>query len=231
MPAAPCPGTVRPESGGQRRPAASAHGSVLRGTDVGLGVGPAPTRRGGPPARPRRRFPRAAAHPAPGDDGRGARCGTTTGTSRCCAATACSTTSPGARPRAASASTRDRPGRGPRAGDVDDLEVRPDRRPVRRGQGRRRGRPARRCRATSWSAITRRYASEILPIIGPERDIPAPDVGTDEQTMAWMMDTYSIHSGYTVHRRRHRQAGRPSAAPRAAAARPAAGSCSRRSAR
>jgi glutamate dehydrogenase (NAD(P)+) len=46
--------------------------------------------------------------------------------------------------------------------------------------------------------VTRRYASEIMPIIGPEKDIPAPDVGTDEQTMAWMMDTYSIHSGYTV---------------------------------
>jgi glutamate dehydrogenase (NAD(P)+) len=46
--------------------------------------------------------------------------------------------------------------------------------------------------------VTRRYASEISPIIGPERDIPAPDVGTDEQTMAWMMDTYSAHIGYTV---------------------------------
>ena len=46
--------------------------------------------------------------------------------------------------------------------------------------------------------VTRRYASEIMPIIGPEKDIPAPDVGTDEQTMAWMMDTFSIHSGYTV---------------------------------
>jgi glutamate dehydrogenase (NAD(P)+) len=46
--------------------------------------------------------------------------------------------------------------------------------------------------------VTRRYASEIIPIIGPEKDIPAPDVGTDEQTMAWIMDTYSIHSGYTV---------------------------------
>ena len=46
--------------------------------------------------------------------------------------------------------------------------------------------------------VTRRYASEISPIIGPEKDIPAPDVGTDEQTMAWMMDTYSIHAGYTV---------------------------------
>ncbi|MFC6259157.1 Glu/Leu/Phe/Val dehydrogenase, partial [Kocuria oceani] len=46
--------------------------------------------------------------------------------------------------------------------------------------------------------VTRRYTSEILPIIGPERDIPAPDIGTDEQTMAWMMDTYSVSVGYTV---------------------------------
>jgi glutamate dehydrogenase (NAD(P)+) len=46
--------------------------------------------------------------------------------------------------------------------------------------------------------VTRRYVSELIPVIGPEKDIPAPDVGTDEQTMAWMMDTYSIHSGYTV---------------------------------
>lgn len=46
--------------------------------------------------------------------------------------------------------------------------------------------------------VTRRYASEILPIIGPERDIPAPDVGTDEQTMAWFMDTYSVNRGYTT---------------------------------
>ncbi|MFB7893655.1 Glu/Leu/Phe/Val dehydrogenase [Microbacterium sp. NPDC056044] len=45
---------------------------------------------------------------------------------------------------------------------------------------------------------TRRYTSEILPIIGPERDVPAPDIGTDEQTMAWIMDTYSANHGYTV---------------------------------
>ena len=50
----------------------------------------------------------------------------------------------------------------------------------------------------SWNGMTRRYASEILPIIGPERDIPAPDVGTDEQTMAWFMDTVSVQTGYTV---------------------------------
>ncbi len=46
--------------------------------------------------------------------------------------------------------------------------------------------------------LTRRYTSEILPIIGPERDIPAPDVGTDERNMAWMMDTYSVNAGFAV---------------------------------
>ncbi len=51
---------------------------------------------------------------------------------------------------------------------------------------------------TELERMTRRYASEILPIIGPERDIPAPDVGTDEQTMAWFMDTVSVQTGYTV---------------------------------
>ena len=46
--------------------------------------------------------------------------------------------------------------------------------------------------------LTRRYTSEILPIIGPDRDIPAPDVGTDERNMAWMMDTYSVNAGFSV---------------------------------
>ena len=46
--------------------------------------------------------------------------------------------------------------------------------------------------------MTRRYTSEILPIIGPERDIPAPDVNTNAQTMAWLMDTYSMNLGYSV---------------------------------
>ena len=46
--------------------------------------------------------------------------------------------------------------------------------------------------------VTRRYTSEIMPLIGPTKDIPAPDIGTDEQTMAWMMDTYSVASGHTV---------------------------------
>ncbi|HTP54318.1 MAG TPA: Glu/Leu/Phe/Val dehydrogenase [Thermoplasmata archaeon] len=46
--------------------------------------------------------------------------------------------------------------------------------------------------------LTRRYASEISLIIGPEIDIPAPDVYTDAQTMAWIMDTYSMQKGYSV---------------------------------
>jgi glutamate dehydrogenase (NAD(P)+) len=46
--------------------------------------------------------------------------------------------------------------------------------------------------------ITRRYTSEIGFIIGPDKDIPAPDVGTNEQTMAWMMDTYSMNIGSTA---------------------------------
>ena len=47
-------------------------------------------------------------------------------------------------------------------------------------------------------ALTRRYTTEISVLIGPERDIPAPDVNTNAQVMAWMMDTYSMHAGYTV---------------------------------
>jgi len=47
--------------------------------------------------------------------------------------------------------------------------------------------------------IARRYTSEISAILGPERDIPAPDIGTDEQTMAWMMDTYSVNRGVITH--------------------------------
>jgi glutamate dehydrogenase/leucine dehydrogenase len=47
--------------------------------------------------------------------------------------------------------------------------------------------------------MTRRYASSILPLIGPEKDIPAPDVYTTPQVMAWIMDTYSMNKGYPVH--------------------------------
>ena len=47
-------------------------------------------------------------------------------------------------------------------------------------------------------ALTRRYIAEIVDVIGPEKDIPAPDVNTNEQTMAWVMDTYSMHVGQTT---------------------------------
>jgi glutamate dehydrogenase (NAD(P)+) len=46
-------------------------------------------------------------------------------------------------------------------------------------------------------ALTRRYVAEIIDLIGPEKDVPAPDVNTDAQVMAWVMDTYSMHVGHT----------------------------------
>jgi glutamate dehydrogenase (NAD(P)+) len=46
--------------------------------------------------------------------------------------------------------------------------------------------------------MTRRYASELIDFIGPEKDVPAPDMNTNEQTMAWIMDTYSMHARHTV---------------------------------
>ncbi len=46
--------------------------------------------------------------------------------------------------------------------------------------------------------VTRRFTQEIIPFIGPQTDIPAPDVGSNEQMMAWIMDTYSIHAGHSV---------------------------------
>src|SRR5690554_2139146 len=46
--------------------------------------------------------------------------------------------------------------------------------------------------------LTRRYTASILPLIGPEKDIPAPDVNTNAEIMGWIMDTYSMFSGYTI---------------------------------
>ncbi len=52
--------------------------------------------------------------------------------------------------------------------------------------------------STELERLTRRFTSELLPFIGPQEDIPAPDMATNEQTMAWMMDTYSMQRGYAV---------------------------------
>jgi glutamate dehydrogenase (NAD(P)+) len=51
---------------------------------------------------------------------------------------------------------------------------------------------------TELEKLTRRYTAEIIDFIGPERDVPAPDVNTNERTMAWIMDTYSMHQRHTV---------------------------------
>jgi glutamate dehydrogenase (NAD(P)+) len=51
--------------------------------------------------------------------------------------------------------------------------------------------------AREIEALTRRYTAEIIDAIGPEKDVPAPDVNTNEQIMAWFMDTYSMHVGHT----------------------------------
>jgi glutamate dehydrogenase (NAD(P)+) len=52
--------------------------------------------------------------------------------------------------------------------------------------------------ATELRRVTRRFTAELAPFIGPQLDIPAPDMATNEQTMAWMMDTYSMQKGYAV---------------------------------
>ena len=57
-------------------------------------------------------------------------------------------------------------------------------------------------------ALTRRYTAEIIDAIGPDKDVPAPDVNTNEQIMAWFSDTYSMHVGHTLDVGRDRQAGR-----------------------
>src|SRR5213083_2611188 len=51
---------------------------------------------------------------------------------------------------------------------------------------------------TELERLTRRFTQEMIPFIGPQVDVMAPDMGTNEQVMAWIMDTYSVHAGYTV---------------------------------
>ena len=88
-------------------------------------------------------------------------------------------------------------GRSARAGGVDDVEMRGGEHSVRRRQRRRDLRSACCFRTGELERITRRYTAEIIDIIGPERDVPAPDINTNEQTMAWIMDTYSMHVRHT----------------------------------
>ena len=57
--------------------------------------------------------------------------------------------------------------------------------------------PARMSRS-ELERLTRRYTAELIDVIGPERDVPGPDLNTNEQTMAWIMDTYSMHARHTV---------------------------------
>ena len=57
--------------------------------------------------------------------------------------------------------------------------------------------------------LTRRYTQEMIPFVGPQIDVMAPDLGTNEQIMAWMMDTYSVHHRLHRAKHRHRQTRRP----------------------
>ncbi len=83
------------------------------------------------------------------------------------------------------------------AGDVDELEMRADRIAVRRRERRHRLRSGQNVQ-NELERLTRRYTQEMIPFIGPQVDVMAPDLGTNEQIMAWMMDTYSVHVGYAV---------------------------------
>ena len=69
--------------------------------------------------------------------------------------------------------------------------------PVRRRQGRG-GLRSRHLSNAELERITRRYTSAIIETLGPDSDVPAPDVNTNERVMAWIMDTYSMHKRHTV---------------------------------
>ena len=87
--------------------------------------------------------------------------------------------------------------RSPRPGRLDDLEVRHRQHPLRRRERRRHLRSPQNVhgRTRAHDSPLHRRAVEF---IGPEKDVPAPDVNTNEQVMAWMMDTYSMHMRQTV---------------------------------
>ena len=116
---------------------------------------------------------------------------------------------------------RGRPRRGARARLADDLEDRGRRRPVRRREGRRQLRPADELERAELQQITRSFMDKIEKVLGPTRDIPAPDVNTNAQVMAWMMDEYGKLHGHTpaiVHRQADRARGLATAARRRPAA-------------
>jgi glutamate dehydrogenase (NAD(P)+) len=83
------------------------------------------------------------------------------------------------------------------ARDLDELEMRARRPALRRRQGRRRGR-SRALSLHELENLPRRYMQEMIPFVGPRVDVMAPDMGTNEQVMAWFMDTYSMYQGITV---------------------------------
>ena len=89
------------------------------------------------------------------------------------------------------------PGRSAGAGELDDVEVRGGEYSVRRREGRNYLR-SHKMSTGELERMTRRYTAELIEFIGPEKDVPAPDVNTNEQIMAWMMDTYSMHMRQTV---------------------------------
>ena len=88
--------------------------------------------------------------------------------------------------------------RGGGAGDLDELEMRAGGPALWRRQGRRHGSISRRSRNANWKSLSRRYMQEMIPFVGPHTDVMAPDMGTNEQVMAWFMDTYSMYQGRTV---------------------------------
>ena len=127
-----------------------------------------------------------------------ARCRWTTARSRCSPVTACSTTSRSDRPRAASATTP--------TCTLDEVtalaawmtwKCAVAHVPFGGGKGGVICDPTRMSRR-ELEALTRRYVAEIIDAIGPEKDVPAPDVNTNDQIMAWVMDTYSMHVGHTA---------------------------------
>jgi hypothetical protein len=89
-------------------------------------------------------------------------------------------------------------GRSKSAFGVDDLEMRGRQRSVRRRERRNHLQSDSDVAGRARTFDASLYTSELLDFIGPDKDVPAPDMNTNEQTMAWIMDTYSMHARHTV---------------------------------